>query len=116
MISKTLRIALTIVLASFALSSAARAATCSNASLSGTYAFLHGGTDGAGNPAASSQVKFDPTTGKYTGEVTESANGVVTTCLSPQHTQSPRTAPSRLRSARRRPGSECLLCGYFNRF
>jgi len=41
MISKTFRIALTIVLASFALSSAAWAATCSNASLSGTYGFRH---------------------------------------------------------------------------
>jgi len=39
MISKTLRIALTIVLASFAASSAAWAATCSNASLSGTSGF-----------------------------------------------------------------------------
>jgi hypothetical protein len=48
MISKTLRIALTMVLASFALSSAAWAATCSNASLSGTYGFLHGGTDSLG--------------------------------------------------------------------
>jgi len=37
MISKTFRIARMIVLASFALSSAAGAATCSNASLSGTY-------------------------------------------------------------------------------
>jgi hypothetical protein len=84
MISKTLRIALTIVLASFALSSAAWAAgsnaPCSNASLSGTYGFLHGGTDGAGNPAAGlTQVTFDSTTGRYTGEVTESADGVVTT-------------------------------------
>jgi len=44
MISKMFRIALTIVLASFALGSAAWA-TCSNASLNGTYGFLHGGTD-----------------------------------------------------------------------
>ena len=43
MISKTFCIARMIVLASFALSSAAWAATCSNASLSGTYGFLHGG-------------------------------------------------------------------------
>jgi hypothetical protein len=48
MISKTCCIARMIVLASFALSSAAWAATCSNASLSGTYGFLHGGTDRAG--------------------------------------------------------------------
>ena len=37
-----------IVLASFALSSAA-GATCSNASLSGTYGFLHDGTDSNGS-------------------------------------------------------------------
>jgi hypothetical protein len=40
MISKTFRIARMIVHASFALSSAAWAATCSNASLSGTHRFL----------------------------------------------------------------------------
>lgn len=49
MISKTFRIARMIVLASFALSSAA-GATCSNASLSGTYGFLHGGVDAHGAP------------------------------------------------------------------
>jgi hypothetical protein len=48
MISATPRVALTIVLASFALSSAAWAATWSNASLSGTYGFLHDGTDSKG--------------------------------------------------------------------
>ena len=50
MVSKMCRIASMIVLASLALSSAAWAATCSNASLSGTYGFLHGGTDAAGAP------------------------------------------------------------------
>ncbi len=81
MISKTLRIALTIVLASFALSSAAWAATCSNASLSGTYGFLHLGTDSNGTPAtaAVSQVTFDSTTGTFTGETTASHNGVIAT-------------------------------------
>jgi len=49
MISKTLRIALTIVLASFALSSAAWAATCSNASLSGTTGFRKAAQIGPGN-------------------------------------------------------------------
>jgi hypothetical protein len=44
MISKMLRITLTIAIASLLLSSAAGAATCSNASLSGTYGFLHDGT------------------------------------------------------------------------
>jgi hypothetical protein len=67
-----------IVLASFALSSAAWAATCSNASLSGTYAFLHGGTDSSGTPATGlTQVTFDSTTGTYTGEDTASLDGVI---------------------------------------
>lgn len=80
MISKTFRIALTIVLASFALSSAA-GATCSNASLSGTYGFLHDGVDsnGAPNSAAVSQLTFDSTTGTFTGETTASHDGVITT-------------------------------------
>jgi hypothetical protein len=74
MISKMFRIALTIVLASFALSSAAWAATCSNASLSGTYGFLHDGTDSNGAPAtaAVTQITFDSTTGTFTGERTAS--------------------------------------------
>ena len=81
MISKTFRIARMIVLASFALSSAAWAATCSNASLSGTYGFLHGGTDSNGTPAtaAVSQITFDSTTGTFTGETTASHDGVITT-------------------------------------
>ena len=79
MISKTIRIAGMIVLAIFALSSAARA-TCSNAPLSGTYGFLHSGTASDGTPIAGlSQVTFDPTTGTYTGEDTQSHDGVVTT-------------------------------------
>jgi hypothetical protein len=66
MISKTLRVALTIVLASFALSSDAWAATCSNASLSVTYGLLKGGTDRAGQPTTGvSQLTFDSTTGTY---------------------------------------------------
>jgi hypothetical protein len=80
MIPKPFRIARMIVLASFALSSAAGAATCSNASLSGTYGFLHGGTDSAGAPTTGvSQVTFDSTTGTYTGEDTSSHDGVITT-------------------------------------
>ena len=81
MISKTFRIARMIVLASFALSSAAWAATCSNASLSGTYGFLHLGTDSNGTPAtaAVSQVTFDSTTGTFTGETTASHDGVIAT-------------------------------------
>jgi hypothetical protein len=81
MISKTLRIVLTIVLASFALSSAAWAATCSNASLSGTYGFLHDETDSNGTPAtaAVSQITFDSTTGTFTVETTASHDGVIAT-------------------------------------
>ena len=81
MISKTFRIARMIVLASFALSSAASAATCSNASLSGTYGFLHPGTDSNGTPAtaAVTQITFDSTTGTFTGETTASHDGVITT-------------------------------------
>ena len=81
MISKTFRIARMIVLASFALSPAAWAATCSNTSLSGTYGFLHDGTDNNGTPftAAVSQITFDSTTGTFTGETKASHDGVITT-------------------------------------
>ena len=69
-----------IVLASFALSSVAWA-TCSNASLSGPYRFLHDGTNSNGAPvsAAVSQIRFDSTTGTFTGETTSSRDGVITT-------------------------------------
>ena len=81
MISKMFRITLRIAIASLALSSAAWAATCSNASLSGTYGFLHGGTDSNGTPssAAVSQITFDSTTGTFTGETKASHDGVITT-------------------------------------
>jgi len=80
MISKTFRIALAIVLSSFALSFA-YGATCSNASLRGTYGFLHDGTDSNGTPAtaAVSQLTFDSTTGTFTGETTASHDGVIAT-------------------------------------
>jgi hypothetical protein len=81
MISKTIRIARMIVLATFTLSSAAWAATCSNASLSGTYGFLHLGTDSSGTPAtaAVTQLTFDSTAGTFTGETTASHDGVIAT-------------------------------------
>ena len=81
MISKTIRIARMIVLTSFALSSDAWAATCSNASLSGTYGFLHDGTDSDGTPftAAVSQITFDSTTGTFTVETMASHDGVIAT-------------------------------------
>jgi hypothetical protein len=79
MFSKTFRIARMIVLASFALSSAAWAANCSNASLSGTYGFVHGGTDSGTPVIGLSQATFDSTTGTYAGEVTENTDGVITT-------------------------------------
>ena len=82
MISKTLRVALTIVLTSFALSSAAWA-TCSNASLSGTYGHLYGGTAVTGTPTASlGQITFDSTTGTFTSVTTASHDGVITTDVS----------------------------------
>jgi len=85
MIFTTFRIARMIVLASFALSSAASATAawtpCSNASLSGTYGFLHDGTDSNGAPAtaAVTQITFDSTTGTFTGENTASHDGVIIT-------------------------------------
>jgi hypothetical protein len=81
MVSKMCRIVSMIVLASFAFSSAAWAATCSNASLSGTYGFLHDGTDSNGAPAtaAVTQITFDSTTGTFTGEQTASHDGVIVT-------------------------------------
>ena len=81
MISKTFRVARMIVLASLALSSAAWATTCSNASLSGTYGFLHDETDSNGTPftAAVSQITFDSTTGTFTVETTASHDGVIAT-------------------------------------
>jgi hypothetical protein len=78
MISKTYRVVRMIVLASFALSSAAWAATCSNASLSGTYGFLHGGSNNGTPVFGLTQVTFDSTTGMFTGEVTENTDGVIT--------------------------------------
>jgi hypothetical protein len=61
MISKPIRITGMIVFACLALSSAAWAATCSNASLSGTYGFQHSGTAGDGTPITGlSQLRFDP--------------------------------------------------------
>jgi hypothetical protein len=78
MTCKTFRIAQMIVLAGFALSSTAWAATCSNASLSGTYGFLHSGVTRDGSPAvAVTQLTFDPTTGTYTGEDLENIGGVL---------------------------------------
>jgi hypothetical protein len=81
MISKTSSIARMIVLAGFAFSSAAWAATCSNASLSGAYGFLHDGTDSNGAPASAavSQITFDSTTGTFTVETTASHDGVIAT-------------------------------------
>jgi hypothetical protein len=79
MISKIFRIARMIVLASLALSFTAWAGNCSNDSLSGTYGFLHDGTDSNGTPltAAVTQITFDSTTGMFTGETTASHDGVI---------------------------------------
>jgi hypothetical protein len=76
---KMFRIDLTILLA-FALSSAAVAATCSNASLSGTYGLLHGGTAVTGTPTRSvAQITFDSTTATFASVTTASHDGVITT-------------------------------------
>jgi len=79
MIFKAVRIARMIVLASLAFGSAAWAATCSNASLSGAYGFVHLGTDSNGNPAtaALSQITFDSTTGTFIVETTASHDGMI---------------------------------------
>jgi hypothetical protein len=80
MISKTFRIARMIVLASFALSSAAWATTCSNASLSGNYGLLTSGTSVAGTPVKSLiQFTFDATTATFTSVEISSHDGVLTT-------------------------------------
>ena len=49
--------------------------------MSGTYGFLHGGTNSDGTPAtaAVSLVTFDSTTGTFTGETTASHGGVIST-------------------------------------
>lgn len=81
MISKAFRIARMIVVCGFALGSTAWGATCSNASLRGTYGFLHLGTDGNGTPAtaAVTQLTFDSATGTFAGETIASHDGVIAT-------------------------------------
>ena len=79
MISKALQIARLIVFANFALCSVGWA-TCSNASLSGTYGFLHSGIGPSGNPTTGvSSITFDSTTGTYSGRDIASHNGVIDT-------------------------------------
>jgi hypothetical protein len=79
MISKMHRIALTVVLASFALGSAAWA-TCSNASVTGIYGFLGGGTDSNGTPTATLlQLTVDSSKGMFTGTGTSSHDGAIET-------------------------------------
>lgn len=74
MIAKISRIALTSVLVSFALSSPAWA-TCSNASLSGVYGFVGGGTNG-GPTVSLDQLTIVPSTGKFSGTQITSTGGV----------------------------------------
>ena len=76
MISKMFRIALVMVLAATALGSAAWA-SCSNASVSGVYGFLGGGTDSSVPTASLEQLTFDSSTGTFTGTITNSTEGVV---------------------------------------
>jgi hypothetical protein len=79
MISKTLHIARLIIFANFALCSVGWA-TCSNASLHGTYGFLHTGIGPTGTPTTGvSSLTFDSTTGTYKGKDIASHNGVIDT-------------------------------------
>ncbi len=114
MISKTFRIARMIVLASLTFSAAAWAATCSNASLSGTYGFLHDGTESNGAPAtaAVSQVTFDSTTGTFTGETTASHGGVIATA---PLTGTYAVASNCTGTGNPTGGKPLLLCGCVNR-
>ena len=80
MISKTFRMALLIVLTSFAFSSAAWATFCSNASLSGNYGLLTSGTAVTGLPVTSLiHFTFDPTTATFSSVEMSSHDGVITT-------------------------------------
>jgi hypothetical protein len=81
MVSKMFGITSAILLASLALSSTVWAAPCSNASLSGSYGFLHLSTDSTGLPASAAvaQITFDPTTSTFTGEQIASHDGVIVT-------------------------------------
>jgi len=87
---RCVRILLLVVLTGFASTAFAQNAStmpasadtgCSKASLSGTYGFLHDGTDSNGAPisAAVSQITFDPTTGTFTVATTSSRDGVIVT-------------------------------------
>lgn len=79
MSSKIFRVATMIVLASFALGSAAWAA-CSNSSVTGVYGYLGGGTDSSGTPTATLlQLTFDSSTGKFSGTGTTSHDGAIET-------------------------------------
>jgi hypothetical protein len=78
MIFRMFQIALAFVLASFALSSPAWAA-CSNSSVTGVYGFLSGGTNSSGSPTASlEQLTVDSSTATFTGTITNSTDGVIT--------------------------------------
>lgn len=87
MISKMFRFIFAIAVASFALGFTGRAMAesrfqpCSNASLSGTYGFVHDETDSNGAPftAAVTQITFDSKTGTFTGQTTASHDGVIAT-------------------------------------
>jgi len=86
---KYMRILLLVVLTGLASTAFAQNAStkpesattrCSNASLSGTYGWIHGGTASNDTPVIGvSQITFDPTTGTYSGEDTLSRDGVVIT-------------------------------------
>ena len=89
MSSKIFRIASIVVLAGLASTAFAQnssttpespVTSCSQASLNGTYGFLHDGKDGNAAPisAAVSQITFDATAGTFTVQTTSSRDGVIT--------------------------------------
>jgi hypothetical protein len=92
MISKPIVVAHIIFFGSLGLSSTARAAPqpgsagspCSNASLSGTYGKLYGGSAVDGTPTTSVQrITFDPATGTISSYTTASHNGVIASASAP---------------------------------
>jgi hypothetical protein len=97
-----------IVLAGLALSSAAEATTCSNASLNVTHGLLRGGTAVTGTPTTSAvQLTIDSTTATFTSVTTASHDGVPPS-LCPERTQSPELLVD-LKRIKQFPGGHATL-------
>lgn len=78
MMSRMLRVALAMVLASCGLASAA-GATCSSASVNGVYGFVGAGTNDDIPYAVLLRLTFDSSTGTFGGTGTQSTDGVIDT-------------------------------------